>query len=92
MEIVLEAPGEKLISKSRWEEGWKEGEFFFLISLRGPKKKGVGRGGGGATDLFYPIFSGGKKDAGRYENTHFSTKDDTFKPVNIEILFLKRAC
>ena len=44
MEIVLKAPGRKLISKSRWEKDEKMGEFFFSL-LRGDKKKGGGHGG-----------------------------------------------
>ena len=45
VEIVPEAPGGELISKSRWREGWKEGEIFFLISLGGTKR--------GATDFLF---------------------------------------
>ena len=84
MEIVPEAPGGKLISTSRWGEEWKEGGISFSHFSEGNKK--------GGNWFFYSIFSGVKKDAGRYENTHFCTKDDTFKPVNIETLFVKRVC
>ena len=55
VEIVLEAPGGKLISKSRWGEGWKEEGNFFLISLGETKKK---RGGGQGNWLFIPFLVG----------------------------------
>ena len=47
VEIVLEAPGGKLISKSRWGEMIKrDGQFFFSIS-EGNKK------GAGTTDFLF---------------------------------------
>ena len=52
MEIVPEAPGGKLISKSGWGKDEKRGEVLFLISLGGGQK------GGQLT--FYSILSGGK--------------------------------
>ena len=61
VEIVLEAPGGKLTSKSRWGKEWKEGGNFFLISLGGNKKVG---GRGQLTS--YSISSGGEKYAGHY--------------------------
>ena len=54
VEIVLEAPGWKLISKSRWGKDEKRSDFFFSF-LWGEQKK---EGGGQLT--FYSIFSGGK--------------------------------
>ena len=52
VEIVPEAPGGELISKSGWGEAWKEGEIFLHISL-------VEQKGGGGQLTFYSIFSGG---------------------------------
>ena len=48
VEICLEAPGGKLTSKSRWEEGWKEGASFFSHFSEGNKK--------GWQLTFYSIF------------------------------------
>ena len=56
MEIVLEAPRGKVISKSWWGKD-KKRVIFFLISLWGAKREG---------QLTYSILSGGKKYAGRY--------------------------
>ena len=51
VEIVPEAPGGKLISRSSWGEGWKAGGIFFLISL-GKQKEG-------ATDFLFHFQWGG---------------------------------
>ena len=62
VEIVPEAPGGKLISKSRWGGRMKRrGNFFFSFHWREQK------GGGQLT--FYSIFSGGKNYAGHYALT-----------------------
>ena len=46
VEIVPEAPGGKLISKSRWRKGEKRGGIFFSYFSRENKK-------GGATDFLF---------------------------------------
>ena len=71
VEICLEAPGGKLTSKSRWVEGWKEGEncfshfsggtkrgnWLFIPFLVGEKSMLVAMLGGG-TPLCSPILLG----------------------------------
>ena len=52
VEIVPEAPGVKLIPKSRWGEGWKDGGKFFSHFSGGNKKVG--------NWLFIPFLVGGK--------------------------------
>ena len=59
MEIVPEALGGKLISKSRWGKDETKGENFFSHFSCGNKKWGLLN--------FYSIFSEVKKYAGRYE-------------------------
>ena len=58
VDICLEAPRGKLTSKCRWGGSMKRGGNFF--------SRFCGLWGGGGELNFFPIFSGGKKYAGRY--------------------------